>query len=266
MSDNDYIISITKEELAAMPTTAYDGAITVVDTPSVAHAALRVLGRESIVGFDTETKPCFRKGTRNQVALLQLSTADRCFLFRLNKIGICADLKKFLENPDILKIGLSVHDDFAAIRRTEEFEPGGFVDLQEMVRHFDIADISLQKIYAIIFGERISKGQRLTNWEADTLTEAQQNYASLDAWACLKLYKYLTEDKFNPLESPYRHLRPLPEAPAKKAAEPAPEPKREPGARKSKNAKRRRRVRHARKSQEKSAAADSLSTNTENKE
>lgn len=217
MNEEKYIISISKEELGAMQVTSYPGAISVIETPSQAHMALRALAKEKMVGFDTETKPSFRKGCRHNVALMQISTADRCFLFRLNKLGICAELKAFLENPDIMKIGLSVHDDFGAIRRTEDFEPGGFVDLQELVRKYDIADISLQKIYAIVFGERISKGQRLTNWEADTLTEAQQAYAALDAWACLKLYRYFESDSFNPLLSPFRHLYVPPE--------PAPKPK-----------------------------------------
>lgn len=205
MTQPDYILSISKEELAEMPVTSFDGQIILIDNAAGAHEALRRLSDEKIVGFDTETKPSFRKGIRNKVALMQISTAGCCYLFRLNKIGICAELKAFLENPDILKIGLSVHDDFGAIRRSEEFEPQGFVDLQQMVRDFEIADISLQKIYAIIFGCRISKGQRLTNWEAETLTEAQQAYAALDAWACLRIYNVLADHTFDNLHSPYRH-------------------------------------------------------------
>lgn len=206
MDNSGYIISISKEQLAELPVTAYPGAISVIDSPSAAHTAIRVLSREAMVGFDTETRPSFRKGCRHKVALMQISTADRCFLFRLNKIGICAELKKFLENPAVLKIGLSLHDDFDAIRRTEDFDPQGFVDLQKLVKNFEITDISLQKIYAIIFGERISKGQRLTNWEADVLTDAQQAYAALDAWACLKIYRCLEAGQFNVVSSPYRHL------------------------------------------------------------
>lgn len=217
MTEQKFIISITKEELGEMPVTSYPGAITLVDTPTKAHEALRILSAQKMVGFDTETKPSFRKGCRHKVALMQISTGECCYLFRLNKLGICAELKNFLENPEILKIGLSVHDDFNAIRRTEDFDPRGFVDLQDMMRDFDISDISLQKIYAIIFGERISKGQRLTNWEADSLTPAQQAYAALDAWACLKLYRYLTDERFDPLTSRYRHLAPPPMPKAEKA-------------------------------------------------
>lgn len=212
----DYIISIGKEQLATLPVTSFPGKIRLVDKPSAVHAAMRYLNKHKMVGFDTETKPSFRKGCRHKVALMQISTADECFLFRLNMVGICAELKAFLENPDILKIGLSVHDDFNAINRLEAFDPQGFVDLQTMVRDFTITDISLQKIYAIIFGEKISKGQRLTNWEAETLTGAQQAYAALDAWACLKIYNYLRSGAFEIGASPYRHLPAPPAPPAPK--------------------------------------------------
>ncbi len=189
-----------------MPIMNFPGAITLVDSASLAHQALRALSKADVVGFDTETRPSFKKGKVHNAALMQISTDERCFLFRLNKIGICAELKAFLENPDILKIGLSLHDDFNVLRRTTPLDPQGFVDLQQLVHDYDISDISLQKIYAIVFGERISKSQRLTNWEADSLTPQQQAYAALDAWACLKLYRYFKSGSFDPMASPYRHL------------------------------------------------------------
>lgn len=205
MNNQNYIISIDKEAIASLPLMTYPAQITVVDTAATARTALRTLAKEKAVGFDTETRPSFKKGQKHKVALMQISTADRCFLFRLNKIGMPEELKSFLENPDVVKIGLSVHDDFSVMRRSCEIEPKAFVDLQDMVKNFEITDISLQKIYAIIFGERISKSQRLTNWEADTLTEAQQSYAALDAWACLKIYNYLKSGNFDPAHSPFRH-------------------------------------------------------------
>lgn len=190
-----------------MPLMVYPGHITIVDTISMAHEALRILSVAKIVGFDTETRPAFRKGCQNKVALMQISTEEMCFLFRLNKIGIPKELKEFLENPEIIKIGLSVHDDFHSMSHTDDtIKPQGFIDLQKLVRQYEIADISLQKIYAIIFGGRISKGQRLTNWEADVLTPAQQAYAALDAWACLKIYNHLDAGMFDIKNSPYRHL------------------------------------------------------------
>ena len=188
-----------------MPTLEYSGSITLVDNAVEAHKALAALACEKAVGFDTETRPAFKKGQVHKVALMQISTSERCYLFRLNKIGICRELKDFIENPDILKIGLSVHDDFNVLRRSGDINPAGFIDLQEMVKKFDITDISLQKIYAILFGSRISKSQRLTNWEAPELTHAQQVYASIDAWACLKIFKFLKSGGFDRLLSPYRH-------------------------------------------------------------
>ncbi|MDE6612363.1 MAG: 3'-5' exonuclease domain-containing protein 2, partial [Muribaculaceae bacterium] len=146
MNVKDYIISISKEQLAELPTMAYPAEITVVDSAAVAPAALRALSKEEIIGFDTETRPSFRKGLKHKVALMKLSTSERCFLFRLNKIGICAELKTFLENPSVTKIGLSIHDDFNVLRRSCDVEPQGFVDLQETVKKYGISDISLQKI------------------------------------------------------------------------------------------------------------------------
>lgn len=202
--------------MAELPVTTYSGNITLIESAALAHSALRALAKERVVGFDTETRPSFRKGRVHKVALMQISTTNRCFLFRLNKIGICAELKAFLENPEILKIGLSVHDDFGVLRRTSPIEPQGFVELQHMVKQFGITDTSLQKIYAIIFGERISKAQRLSNWESDKLTESQQVYAALDAYACLKIYDTLKAGEFKPLESPYRHIaEPTERMPAK---------------------------------------------------
>lgn len=204
-------ISISKDELSQLPTMVYPAEVTVVEDAGTARTAVRALNKEKIVGFDTETRPSFKKGQRHNVALMQISTFDRCFLFRLNKIGISDELKAFLENPGITKIGLSIHDDFNALHRSSEVACKGFIDLQQYVKPFGITDISLQKIYAIIFGERISKSQRLTNWEADTLTPGQQSYAALDAWACLKIYEHLRDGGFHPAESPYRHEE---EAPA----------------------------------------------------
>ena len=197
-------IAISKETVAEMPVVEYPGEITLVDTPEMARIALRELTRARVVGFDTETRPSFHRGHMHNVALMQLSTDDHCFLFRLNILGISEPLRKFLEDPEIIKIGLSVHDDFSVMRRlVDDLDPQGFIDLQEYVKFFHINDISLQKIYAIVFREKISKNQRLTNWEAPVLTEQQQRYAAIDAWACLRLYRTFRSGQFHPDESPF---------------------------------------------------------------
>ncbi len=191
------MFGINKEQLSKLPTVSFPGRSILINTVADAKAAMAYLMRQSIVGFDTETRPSFRKGHPHKVALLQLSTLDECFLIRLNQIGMFADLKNFFENENILKIGLSVKDDFHSLMRLGEFNPAGFIELQSFVKEYGIADNSLQKIYGVIFNERISKSQRLTNWEAIELTEAQQSYASLDAWACLRIYNHLKSGKFD---------------------------------------------------------------------
>lgn len=204
MNNQTQTIAISKETVAQLPAVSFNGGITVVDTPAKARVALRELSRARVVGFDTETRPSFQRGRLHNVALMQLSTDDHCFLIRLNILGMPEPLKHFLENPEIIKIGLSVHDDFSVMRRMcPELYPQGFIDLQEYVKYFNISDISLQKVYAIIFNERISKTQRLTNWEAEHLTEAQQTYAAIDAWACLRMYRRLRSGMFDPDKSPY---------------------------------------------------------------
>lgn len=206
MTDGNYSLHITKEQLAAMPVVVFPGRITVVETMSTALKALAYLRDHPVIGFDTETRPSFRKGKVNSMALIQLSTFDNSFLFRINRLGIFDELREFIENPSLHKIGLSLRDDFHVMNRTAAIEPGGFIDLQNVVRNYRIEDISLQKIYGILFGQRISKSQRLSNWEADFLTKQQMMYASIDAWACLRIYDYISSGNFNPDNSPYKVL------------------------------------------------------------
>lgn len=208
------IISISKEELATLPAAEYPGKIITIDNPKDMEEALQILRESEIIGFDTETRPSFRKGQHFNVALIQLATKECCFLFRTNLIGYPQQLIEILEDPEIPKVGLSIHDDFHNLRKVTEIVPQGFIDLQSYVKDFKIADNSLSRLYAILFGKRISKGQRLTNWEASELTEAQQGYAALDAYACLRIYEYLKNGHFNPKESKYLTLPPEPQEPS----------------------------------------------------
>ena len=182
---------ITKEEIATFSIEEFNGRIFVVDTPDKADKAVSYLSEFKNLGFDTETRPTFKKGNVNSVALIQLATEKRCYLFRLNRIGSSFSLIRLLSNANICKIGLSLKDDFTSISRRMKFTPQGFVDLQNIVSEYNIADVSLQKIYAILFQKKISKSQRLSNWEAEELSNAQKKYAALDAWACLKIYEKL---------------------------------------------------------------------------
>ena len=186
--------TVTKAEIAAMQKVFFEGRIFVIYTEEDADKAVEYLKTHQIVGVDTETRPSFKRGTTHKVALLQISTVDTCFLFRLNRIGMPASLQDFLMS-DTLKIGLSLKDDFMMLRRRKNMhaEEGNWIELQDYVGRFGIEDRSLQKIYANLFGQKISKSQRLSNWEADTLTEAQMRYAATDAWACVEIYKCLSQ-------------------------------------------------------------------------
>ena len=188
--------TIDKKEVAELPRVSFPGRIFVIFSEDEAKKAVDYLNTQPLVGVDTETRPSFKKGTTNKVALLQISTLDTCFLFRLNSIGLPDFLEEFLQN-DVLKIGLSLRDDFNMLRRRNKKDPreGNWIELQEYAPTFGIKELSLQKIYAILFREKISKSQRLSNWEAETLTEAQQLYAATDAWACVRIYQKLQEFK-----------------------------------------------------------------------
>ncbi|MDE7026177.1 MAG: 3'-5' exonuclease domain-containing protein 2 [Paramuribaculum sp.] len=196
-------ISIPKATLSELPTVSFPGEIIVIDTVEAVPQAVEYLRNHKIVGFDTETRPTFHKGRTNKVALIQISTDDRCYLFRINKTGLTEDLRSLIEDTNVTKIGLSLKDDFFVLHRISEFAPEGFIDLQEFVRPYGIIDSSLQRIYGIVFSERISKGQRLSNWEGTELTMPQQQYAAIDAWSCLRLYRELSSGKFIPEQSCY---------------------------------------------------------------
>ncbi|MBR4839027.1 MAG: 3'-5' exonuclease domain-containing protein 2 [Paludibacteraceae bacterium] len=187
----DLKANISKEELSACPVETFNGKTYVIQTLCDAEKAVDFLRTQGVVGFDTETKPSFKKGRSNQVALLQISTEDVCFLFRLNVIGIPPVLSDFLKDTTVKKIGLSLRDDFRALGKRAPIEPINFIDLQEYVKTFGIGENSLTTIYAILFGKRISKAQRLSNWESAILTERQIEYAALDAWATRRIFVYL---------------------------------------------------------------------------
>lgn len=177
-----------KERIASLPVVTFPGRIIVVNGEYEAERAARFLLTQPILGIDTETKPTFKRGQHTKVSLLQVSTPETCFLFRLNHIGMLPSIIRLLSDSSVPKVGLSLHDDINSLHRRADFEPGAFVDIQELVGQLGVKDMSLQKLYANLFGQKISKRQRLTNWNADVLTEAQKLYAATDAWACINLY------------------------------------------------------------------------------
>ena len=180
-----------KKLISALPRVTFGGRIVVVLNESEAERAVDFLLTQKILGVDTETRPSFTRGRVHQVALLQVSTYNVCFLFRLNLIGFSNAVKRLLEDKTTPKIGLSLRDDIFNLHKLGEFEKGHFIDLQDHVREIGVEDMSLQKLYANFFGQRISKREQLTNWEADVLTDKQKVYAATDAWSCIMLYEEL---------------------------------------------------------------------------
>lgn len=178
-----------KHDINDLPKVLFEGRVITIISEDEAERAVNFLLTQPILGLDTETKPCFKPGSgMNKVALLQVATPDICFLFRLNRIGMPPCIQRLLEDTTVTKIGLSWHDDLNQLRRRTDFTPGSFVELQDMVKLIGIKDLSLQKVFANLFGQKISKTQRLTNWEAESLTTSQQYYAATDAWACIQIY------------------------------------------------------------------------------
>ncbi len=183
--------TIDKEELKKLPLQAFTGTIHMVDSMAGLKKYLPVLKKEKVVGFDTETRPSFRKGQVNQISLVQLATPFHAFLFRISALSLPDKLIELFEDDSIIKVGAALHDDLIDLRRIRDFKAGGFLDLQKYVGAFGIENKGVAKLSGIVLGFRISKNQQLSNWDAKKLSEAQKEYAATDAWVCLKIYQEL---------------------------------------------------------------------------
>lgn len=186
---------ISKEEVNELPLAEFDADIVVVDTEEKVVKAMAYLNMCKEVGIDTETKPVFKRGQTHKVALLQVGDLKCCFLFRLNMIAFPGELARFLADKSICKIGLALKDDFVGLNRHFHFKPENIIELQSLVKQYGILELGLQKIYAVVFGLKISKSQRMSNWESEELNHQQQRYAAIDAWAPLQIYYQLKKEK-----------------------------------------------------------------------
>jgi ribonuclease D len=195
MNDFQFKPKMTREEIALLPHQKFSGEIFYIDSVAGIDSILSELEGEPVLGFDTETRPSFKKGQSNQVALLQLSTSNQAFLFRLNKTGLTSQLVDILINPKIIKAGVAIRDDLAGLKKLTPFTAEGFIDLQDYVKQFGIEDNGLKKLAANILGFQISKRQQTSNWEQDMLTEAQSEYAATDAWVCHEIFSVLQKIK-----------------------------------------------------------------------
>ena len=197
-----FVESIDTEQLQKLEYASFPGKIQVIDCVGAEfNRAIAYLRSQKIIGFDTESRPCFSPSQpRYGVALLQLSGAERAFLFRVNSIGMHRRLCNILANDKIIKVGAAIHDDIRGLQKLRNFTPAAFVDLQKIVCEWGIRDKSVKKMSAIIMGFRISKSQQLSNWEAEQLSEQQCLYAATDAWVCREMYLKLMNSPKNPLK------------------------------------------------------------------
>ena len=182
---------ISNEDTAKLPAVLFEGPIVIVDDEKQVEAACRDLASSPVLGFDTETRPSFRQGVTFRVSLLQLSSPEVCYLFRLNRIPFDRAILRLLESREVLKIGADVAGDLRSLRQIRHFRDAGFVDLHTIAPQWGIGEKSLRKLSAIVLGQRVSKAQRLSNWEAATFTDKQKLYAATDAWVCTAIYDRL---------------------------------------------------------------------------
>ena len=190
-----FALHIDKNTIQTLPLTSFEGEVIIVDLPEKVQEAVEYLSQFTILGVDTEARPSFKRGVHYPTALVQVSTMERCYLFRLTHVGMPKELAQIFANPNICKVGLAFKDDLNGLRRRRDFKPTNCIDLQSIVCKYGIMELGLQKIFAIIFGQKISKAQQLTNWENSHLTPEQAKYASTDAWATLKIYLELQKTK-----------------------------------------------------------------------
>ena len=184
---------ISKEQVAGLDLIQFEGPIHVIDSMESFQREIGNLASEPILGIDTETRPSFKKGTMYPTSLIQLSTLEQAWILRVSRIGYPRELLDLLSDELPLKVGLSLHDDLRRLRSDFQFEPKGFLDLQQYVEAFRIEEKGLKKLSGIVLGKRISKSQQVSNWDADFLTEAQLRYAATDAWICLMIYNKLRD-------------------------------------------------------------------------
>lgn len=191
--------TITNEQTAALPAVRFEGEVRIVDTEQALIEACEYLSQHAVIGFDTETRPSFKAGVTNRVALIQLSTSERCYLIRLCRMKFGRELQRLLENPNIKKVGADVAGDIRSLTQLRHIRAAGFIDLQTIAPQWGIEEKSLRKLSAIVLGKRVSKAQRLSNWEAAQFTEQQISYAATDAWVCLEILAALeATPKVNP--------------------------------------------------------------------
>lgn len=187
-------LHISKAEINELPMKHYTGPIQLCRTPEEAEKAIAVLKKETLLGFDTETRPAFRKGESYDPSLLQLATADTVYLFQIQQTGLIQGLLDILASPDILKTGVAIDRDISELQAVATFEPDGFVELADIAKTAQIKNMGLRGLTAILFDFRISKKEQVSNWARNELSKSQQTYAATDAWLGRKIFQHFEQE------------------------------------------------------------------------
>ncbi|MCG8531090.1 MAG: 3'-5' exonuclease domain-containing protein 2 [Desulfovibrionales bacterium] len=188
-----YKRKITKEEINALPLRRYDGNISIVRTESELRAVVDRMQKETLLGFDTETRPTFRKGKINLPSLVQLACSDVVYLIQLNWIPFCEPLISLFTDGTIAKTGVAVRDDIKDLQKLSPFKDKGVIDLGEVARSIGLETHGLRNLAANLLGFRISKGAQCSNWANKELTHQQIVYAATDAWVSRMIHLRMEE-------------------------------------------------------------------------
>jgi ribonuclease D len=187
--------SISKSEINDLPLISWEGRIELLETAEQMNAAVELLKDETHLGFDTETRPSFKKGEYHPPALIQLATNDCVYLFRISKIKTLEPLLPILASPDILKTGVAIKDDVKELRAMEEFEPAGFFEIAELTHKIGYSNKGLRPLAALLLGGRISKAAQVSNWARSELDDRQIRYAATDAWISREIYQKALDEQ-----------------------------------------------------------------------
>ncbi|MBU0943920.1 MAG: 3'-5' exonuclease domain-containing protein 2 [Proteobacteria bacterium] len=188
---------MSKDEINACPMAQWTGPVLVVRTNDQMAEAVPRLASQTLLGFDTETRPAYTKGENYLPSLLQLASETEVFIFQFKHLSLAGPLREILANPAIIKAGVSLQYDIRELKKISQFKAAGFVDLGNLAKRASIKNHGLRGLAAVLLGFRISKGAQTSNWAQDTLTARQVQYAATDAWVGRKLYQALKKEPLN---------------------------------------------------------------------
>ncbi len=197
----EYQYTISKDEINECELGCFEGSVVVIEDTDSAQSAIQYLCTRKTIGFDTESKPSFRKGEHHPISLIQLATLDTAFLFRLNKMQTIPDFSPVFSNKEIIKVGLGIKDELVELEKKLSLTCEGFADLEKVAHYHKFHQRGVRALSAFFLNIRISKSAQKSNWERSDLTQQQMRYAATDAWVCLLIYNSMTDQGFLPLEN-----------------------------------------------------------------